>query len=327
MLFDTFKDVMSGRMGATKAEAMHELVDLIPDCTCNDCKVGVEKSIEWWNKQEGTRKIEQKLLITSCCQHPEKKVFGPIGNVEGLDNIHSYSCCVCDGPLCGPRQGCSAEVCLDCNTTVEERKTYKPCSFQCPRQDYSCDEFYKRNQGHYGLICYKCMKADGMYNDEDFCFDVLINKLQADNPKYRNLLMFFRYSGNYGIAHESREMLYFGEDKLKYLVEYRDFLPKLAINFANHVSALLCYADSDSEDDEDVHAPNVVAFHGALSKTLHSMRHTPKIRPWKVLKILARLSIIFKRYQHDYYNPDIGKFVVQAAAKFRIQTKKRKLIN
>ena len=71
-------------------------------------------------------------------------------------------------------------------------------------------------------------------------------------------------------------------------------------------------------------------FPAALSRffysSLNDMGPAPAMRPWKKIKVLARLVIIFRRYKEDYYSPDKGNYVSEGAARFsRDSTKRRKL--
>lgn len=91
-----------------------------------------------------------------------------------------------------------------------------------------------------------------------------------------------------------RNLVYIGEDKLRYFLRCKNLRAKLDERI-----------DYDGADD-----------------ILNECGPACKIRPWKVLKILARLIIIFRRYREEYYDPENGKYVVDGTARFEKRLKR-----
>lgn len=320
MTFNAFKEVMSGRLNATRTEVFTELAKVLEGCRNIENHEEVDLAIQWWNKQAGTKKVHDPIIVP-CSIHPNKKVVGPVSHLKPFKEAASFSCHVCGNPVCGFWDDCSIEICLDCNPTIDTRNALTPCSFHCQTLYILRNSGLEDQRGNHGYICQTCHNRANHETEYSRLRMVLeeMKRLHPDNERFLNLIE--EYMGSKIICN-FRTLIYMGDDKLRYLIRCKDFVPKFAMNFANELSDELVYSGEPLGSQEGSNALSL-----ALTTTLDETGRTPKLRPWKVLKMLARLVIIFKRYQHEYYNPDNGKFVVKAAANFNNQIKKRKLMN
>ena len=231
------------------------------------------------------------------------------------------TCCLCERPVCSPASGCTTDCCSTCNPSKEMLREFRPCSFQCPRQNSIRNEQNVRIRGEYCQMCWSCSEMT-VEEAEKASYFAHLAYMERACPAHTNLIQLFRVAANYGIAYQFRDLAYLGEDKLKYLVEYKKLLDKTSENFvrrlANEFSAegveLVRFGQRDI----------VEALDDSFDEALVSVRYTPKIRPWKMLKILARLTIIFKRYQRAYYEPNTGKYLAKGNENFARNIKRQK---
>lgn len=257
-----------------------------------------EQCVDWWNNTSESIQLENSTFHTCHCGHKNLDFSQP--PFAGVNGEKSYFCCICNQHVCHPESECSVKCCLKCNPSIESRKIFKPCSFSCQRQ-----RIYDRES--YGEICLPCHKQY-LSNDEDKSLQKIVATYKLDLP----LLWFIRNKKTTDRL-VYRELNYIGEEKLKYLIKQKQLASKFLQKYLQYEETFGDGADGGVES-------SIVAT--ALGDTISDYgKLNHKIRPWKTLKILAKLIIIFKRYQEDFYNPDKGRFLKLAARNFKVGCK------
>ena len=239
---------------------------------------------------------------------------------------HDY-CVACGDVVCSRGEDdfeddCAYLRCLDCNSTPTEYLTYKPCRFDCNSHMYSTyhNNVYTDSQGvvHWnsGVVCKKCY-TEKLYEDERSAAYRKCSQLFKDRDDVA-LVGTLTWSCS---VHQWRRLAYMCDDKIKYFLDYKSWGEKWRRGTMTYLSQMLLISPGYFSKR---------TFPAALSRyfysSLNDMGPTPATRPWKKIKVLARLVIIFRRYKEDYYRPDKGGYVGEGAARFdRAVIKRRKL--
>lgn len=223
---------------------------------------------------------------------------------------YSKQCAICKERTCGSDE-CNLAYCMDCNP--DDPRVFKPCNFSCQRHRAHYENKGAKRYWKEGSIC--------------ACCHVFYLKPKEREELTRIGFAVYSYSVVKNNMEEDtiRKLAYLGRDKIRYFVKYR------GLNEAVKAAEEQHKAIESRDRSLDVHLPAFIRgvldwpfpLKAKISHQLDTVMKvkTPAIRPWKMIRILARLSIIFKRYKEDFYNPEKGRYIQVGAAKFNLKRK------
>lgn len=235
--------------------------------------------------------LSQMVLVCSCCADNEiDATVKPFVCWKYDHDDYDYwvdRCPICGTGICSD---CGKTACRKCNDLVA--REIGPCQYGCKRlcKDMAvfCPSCWAQFFEHQERIFLPCLK-EAVLSYLGICGEVMPEEYL-------------------------KRVAYYGNENLKLFFVYKDYFRVLVCRF--RYLFVIYEVQYFFENKERI----LTTFAGFLSTY-----DVPKLRPWKAMKVIARLVIIVNRYKKDFYHPESGRYVnVVGPSHF---AKRRKLLN
>ena len=154
-------------------------------------------------------------------------------------------CVACGAVVCSrsnddSEDGCAFLCCLDCNSTPLDCLAYKPCRFDCNSHMYSKqhNNVYTYSQGvanwNSGVVCKGCY-IDKLYEAEKTAARRKLGELFQDDDDIA-LVRALTWSCS---VHQWRRLAYLCDDKIKYFLDYKNWIEKWRRETMTYLSQML----------------------------------------------------------------------------------------
>lgn len=261
--------------------------------------------VEYWNQKKKVKATYLQLYTCPICTYVDLD--------EETNKENWKQCDICEQRVCDINE-CTMVYCKDCNP--EDPRVFRPCSWTCQRHrpQYS-ENINSITYWTEGLVCAHChaayLKSRELEELRRVGFDAHRFSVCKGNMNEKSI----------------RNFAYIGRDKIKFFVKYR------GLNEVVEAAEKKHHLIENRDRSLDARLPALIRSVLDWSMPVdilirHKMEDlmdvkTPPIRPWKMIRILARLAIIFRRYREDFYKPNTGGYVKVGAQSFNLKRKLR----